>query len=64
MYPESNTLQEQHTPTACGGVVDSPPDPDKLVCRGGLMERTSRPGRYRLYIQEKHVAISVNSGKI
>jgi hypothetical protein len=20
--PESNTLQEQHTPTACGGVVD------------------------------------------
>jgi ATP-dependent DNA helicase DinG len=24
MYPESNTLREQHTPTACGGVVDSP----------------------------------------
>jgi superfamily I DNA/RNA helicase len=23
MYPESNTLREQHTPTACGGVVDS-----------------------------------------
>jgi predicted metal-dependent phosphoesterase TrpH len=22
MYPESNTLQEQHTPSACGGVVD------------------------------------------
>jgi hypothetical protein len=22
MYPESNTLREQHTPSACGGVVD------------------------------------------
>jgi hypothetical protein len=23
MYPESDTLREQHTPAACGGVVDS-----------------------------------------
>jgi hypothetical protein len=31
MYPESNTLREQHTPTACGGVVDSKSFNDPLI---------------------------------
>jgi hypothetical protein len=39
--------------------IDSPPEPDKLDCQGAFMEKTSRPGRYRLYMQEKHVEITI-----
>jgi hypothetical protein len=39
--------------------IVSPPEPDKLACQGALIEKTPRPGRYRLYMQEKHIEITV-----